>query len=95
MNWTDIKANFLKSPKTTITGICGAAIAIILAVMALPPKASAGVIAIAVLRAVVDFTKQDAGTTVVTTPQNPTPHLEASTEVPLNPSASIVTKEPQ
>lgn len=94
MNWTDLKANFLKSPKTTITGICGAAIAIILAVMALPPKASIPVIAVAVLRAVVDFTKQDAGQTVVISPQNPTPHLEPSSEVPDNPNATAV-KEPQ
>jgi hypothetical protein len=93
MTWNQIKANFLSSPKSTITGLCGAAIAIILAVMALPPKASAGVIAVAILRALVDFSKTDAGKVVVTSSANPEPHLEPSTEVPLNPAATPVAKE--
>jgi len=94
VNWTTFKANFFKSPKSTITGLCGLAIALILAWMALPPKASIPVTAIALLRAVIDFLKQDAGQTTVVTPDNPTPHLEPSSEVPDNPAA-VVVKEPQ
>jgi hypothetical protein len=92
MNLADLKANFLKSPKTTITGACGAAIAIILAVMALPPKASAPVIAIAVLRALIDFSKQDAGTTLAIPPGSNTPQQVPSHEVPDNPQDKPVPK---
>lgn len=92
MSWKQIKSNFMQSPKSTITGLCGLAIALILAWMTLPPKASIPVTAVALLRAAVDFLKQDAGQTTLTTPANPVPHLETSTEVPLNPSATIVSK---
>lgn len=90
MNWTTWKQNFLRSPKSTITGICGLAIAIILAIYALPPKTSGALIAVAVLRAVVDFSKQDAGTTLAIAPGSSTPQQVSSHEVPDDPAAVAV-----
>ena len=46
--------------KTTVSGLCGLVIAVLLAVAALPPKASAVVIAVALLRAVVAWVSLDA-----------------------------------
>jgi hypothetical protein len=92
VNWATFKANVFKSPKTTITGLCGAGIAITLAWMSLPPKASVPVTIIAILRALVDFTKQDAGVTSAIVPGSPTPQLVPSHEVPDDPNATPTSK---
>lgn len=85
--WRTLKANFLRSPKSTITGACGLAIVVILALAALPPKASATAIVLAVLRAVVDFSKQDAGKQLAWVPGEPQPQLVPSHETPDSPAA--------
>lgn len=90
MNWSTLKLSFLRSPKSTITGLCGLAIALILAWMTLPPKASIPVTAVALLRALVDFLKTDAGVTSAIVPGSPTPQLVPSHEVPDDPNAQSV-----
>lgn len=88
MDWTAQWKNLFRSPKSTITGILGAAIAVTLAIMILPPKASIPVTIIAVCRALIDFTKQDAGMTLAVSAADPTqtPKLVPSHEVPDDPA---------
>lgn len=49
-----------KISKTTVSGALSAGIAVVIALIALPPKASALVIALAVLRALVGYLQKDA-----------------------------------
>jgi len=49
-----------KISKTTINGLLSCAIAVVLAIMALPPKASIPVCVLAVLRAITGFLQGDA-----------------------------------
>ena len=91
MTWTDLKANFLGSPKSTITGLCGLAISVTIAIIALPPKASAPVVILAVLRGIVDFTKQDAGKQLALVPGKSDPELVPSHETPDDPAAVAVS----
>jgi hypothetical protein len=46
--------------KSTVVGLLGCGIGVVVAVMALPPKASALVITLAVMRAVMGFLQKDA-----------------------------------
>lgn len=90
--WTHLKANFLGSPKSTISGACGLIISITLSILLLPPKASAPLILVAVLRGVVDFTKQDAGKVLAKIPGKPDPELVPGHETPDNPAAVAVVE---
>lgn len=87
--------NIYQSWKSTLTGICGFAIVIIIAYTTLPPKAGHTVTALAVLRAVVDFIKKDAGVVQAIPAGGTKPEAMASTEIPLEPGATVVnsTKE--
>lgn len=87
MTWTDLKTNFLGSPKSTISGVCGLIISITLSVLLLPPKASAPLVLIAVCRGIVDFTKQDAGKQLAKVPGKAEPELVPSHETPDDPEA--------
>ena len=69
MSWAQFKANFANNPKSTLVGVCGLIIAITLAVMALPPKASIPVTIVAVLQAIVRFASADAPNTPPPAPQ--------------------------
>lgn len=92
MNFSIWMQNFWKSPKSTFTGLLGAGIAITIAIIALPAKASAPVVVLAVLRALIDFTKQDAGTTLAVPPGSDVPQQVPSHEIPDDPNAIVVKK---
>lgn len=59
--------NVLGSPSSTIKAAISLAIAVLIAVMALPPKASLAVVTLAILRALMGFLQQDVGKQPVVT----------------------------
>ena len=83
MQWSNVWAH----PKSTIVGACGLIISVTLAIGALPPKASVPVVLVAVLRAVVMFLSQDAGTTLAKLPGVSEAVPVPSHEVPDDPQA--------
>lgn len=78
--------------KTTINGILSCAIAVIVAVAALPPKLAIPVYILAALRAAAGYLQQDAGTTEALVPGSPNPVPVPSHEMPNDPSAVPVAK---
>jgi hypothetical protein len=85
-------SKLLANWRTTLNGLLSAAIAVIVAVFALPAGLKVPVYVLAGLRALVGFLQHDAGVTVATTPSNPTPHAEESHETPDDPSATPAAK---
>ena len=75
--------------KTTAQGLLGAAVAVIVAVVALPPGARVVVYVLAGLRALVGFLQKDAGTILAETPEGDV-KVVASREIPIDPADKAV-----
>jgi hypothetical protein len=93
--WTAYWIHVISNPKSSAQGALSFIAIIALALAAvLPPGSKLApacvAIAAAVPKLVVGFGQKDPGSVPATTPDNPTPHSEASTEIPLNPDAKIV-----
>jgi hypothetical protein len=86
-------SKILSNPKSTAVGACGLVIAVTMAWMALPPKASIPVTVIAIARALIQFFSDDAGKTLAKLPGSTSPQLVDSHETPDDPQAVPVVKQ--
>ena len=75
-------APILGSPKSTINGLLSAAIAVIVAVLAIPPGARKVVYVLATLRALNGLFQQDAGSVLARVPGSAEPQAVPSHESP-------------
>jgi hypothetical protein len=85
---TVIFAHLRANWRTSLSGLIGLAIALVLAYTALPPKAGAAVVTLAMLRAANQFLMKDAGTTLATVAGQVA--VVESHEVPNDPKAETI-----
>ena len=87
-----LKLSFVKDWRTTANGLLSATIAVIVAVMVLPPGQRKVVYVLAGLRALVGFVQQDAGKQLAIPYGGKTPEIMDSHEQPNQPGATPVLK---